>query len=170
MNMSTAPGSYTPPPSTAGPTESGRKFSIPKFGRGPNTPRAAKKPRGGDGPERHVRLKLSYIDFWSALKVSFLLGLAQAIVTVIASFLLYMVFVQTGVFETANNVAGQVLGGNDFDVQSFASMAQVLSFAGVVGILNMVVITVLGGVIAVIYNACARIVGGIQMGFINVPD
>jgi hypothetical protein len=117
-----------------------------------------------------VRLKLAYIDFWSATKVSFLLGLAQAIVTVIATFLLYIVFVQTGVFETANNVAGQVLGGNNFDVQSFASMAQVLSFAGVVGILNMVVITVLGGVVAVIYNACAKIVGGIQVGFVNVPD
>ncbi|MCX6495482.1 MAG: DUF3566 domain-containing protein [Actinobacteria bacterium] len=168
--MSTAPGSQTPPPTTVGPTESGRKFSVPKFGLSARIIRAAKTPRGTDGPERHVRLKLSYIDFWSALKVSFLLGLAQAIVTVIATFLLYMVFVQTGVFETANNVAGQVLGGNDFDVQSFASMAQVLSFAGVVGILNMVVITVLGGVIAVIYNACARIVGGIQMGFINVPD
>jgi hypothetical protein len=169
MNMSTTPGSQTPP-TTVGPTESGRKFPVPKFGLSARITRAAKTPRGTDGPERHVRLKLSYIDFWSALKVSFLLGLALAIVTVVASFLLYLVFVQTGVFETANDVAGQVLGGNDFDVQSFASMAQVLSFAGVVGILNMVVITVLGGVIAVIYNACARIVGGIQMGFVNVPD
>ena len=104
------------------------------------------------------------------MKVSFLLGLAQAIVTVIATFLLYMVFVQTGVFQTANDVAGQVLGGNNFDVQSIASMAQVLSFAGVVGVLNLVVITVLGGVVAVIYNACAKIVGGITMGFVNVPD
>ena len=146
---------------------SGRTFSMPKFGRGN---KAASPRTSGSGSERHVRLKLMYVDFWSALKISFLLGLAQAIVTVIATFLLYMVFVQTGVFETANNVAGQVLGGNNFDVQSFASMAQVLSFAGVVGVLNMIVITVLGGVVAVIYNACARIVGGIQVGFVNVPD
>jgi len=167
--MSTAPGGYTPQPAPAT-TDSGRKFSFPKLARGDKANRAPKTARGVDGPERHVRLKLAYIDFWSAMKVSFLLGLAQAIVTVIATFLLYIVFVQTGVFETANNVAGQVLGGNNFDVQSFASMAQVLSFAGVVGILNMVVITVLGGVVAVIYNACAKIVGGIQVGFVNVPD
>jgi len=168
--MSTAPGPSAQPITPAGSTDSRWKVALPKFGRAEKGPAAPKAPRGSDGTERHVRLKLSYIDFWSAIKVSFLLGLAQAIVTVIATFLLYMVFVQTGVFETANNVAGQVLGGNNFDVQSFASMAQVLSFAGVVGVLNMVVITVLGGVIAVIYNACARIVGGIQMGFINVPD
>lgn len=162
----TTPGSYTPPASGDSPGETGRKFSVPKFSRGIKS----RSSRGTDGPERHVRLKLAYIDVWSALKVSFLLGLAQAIVTVVATFLLYMVFVQTGVFETANSVAGQVLGGNNFDVQSFASMAQVLSFAGVVGVLNMVVITVLGGVVAVIYNACAKIIGGIQMGFVNVPD
>ena len=146
---------------------SGRKFSMPKFGRGERTSAPRQTPSGS---QRNVRLKLVYIDFWSAIKISFLLGLAQAIVTVIATFLLYMVFVQTGVFETANNVAGQVLGGNNFDVQSFASMAQVLSFAGVVGVLNMIVMTVLGGVVAVIYNACAKIVGGIQVGFVNVPD
>lgn len=163
--MST-PGSYTPPASPEASGESGRKFSVPKFSRGGKS----RAPKGTGGPERHVRLRLSYIDVWSALRVSFLLGLAQAIVTVVATFLLYMVFVQTGVFETANSVAGQVLGGKSFDVQSFASMAQVLSFAGIVGVLNMVVITVLGGVVAVIYNACAKIVGGIQMGFVNVPD
>ena len=172
--MST-PGSYSPP--TQGPKDSatGRKFPFPRAPRGEKQPRPGRSGRGdsgaaGDAPVRRVRLKLVYIDFWSAMKVSFLLGLAQAIVTVIATFLLYMVFVQTGVFQTANDVAGQVLGGNNLDVQSIASMAQVLSFAGVVGVLNLVVITVLGGVVAVIYNACAKIVGGITMGFVNVPD
>jgi len=165
--MSTTTGNSNAGPSPQPSKTGGRKFAMPKFGRGEN----GSSSRGSSSAaERHVRLKLVYIDFWSAIKISFLLGLAQAIVTVIATFLLYMVFVQTGVFETANNVAGQVLGGNNFDVQSFASMAQVLSFAGVVGVLNMVVITVLGGVIAVIYNACAKIVGGIQVGFVNVPD
>ncbi|NBX23590.1 MAG: DUF3566 domain-containing protein [Microbacteriaceae bacterium] len=165
--MSTTTGS---PQSTSGgaPTKAeGRKLTLPKFGRRDKGASGSSSTASG---QRHVRLKLVYIDFFSALKVSFLLGLAQAIVTVIATFLLYLVFVQTGVFETANSVAGQVLGGKNFDVQSFASMAQVLSFAGVIGVLNMVVITVLGGVIAVIYNACAKIVGGIQMGFVNVPD
>lgn len=150
--------------------DSGRKFSLPKLSRGSKAPRSSGRGAISEAPLRHVRLKLVYIDFWSAMKVSFLLGLAQAIVTVIATFLLYLVFVQTGVFETANNVAGQVLGGDEFDVQSFASMAQVLSFAGIVGILNLVVITVLGAVMAVIYNACAKIVGGIQVGFVNVPE
>jgi hypothetical protein len=140
---------------------------MPKFGRGE---KSSPSRQNASGSQRNVRLKLVFIDFWSAIKISFLLGLAQAIVTVIATFLLYMVFVQTGVFETANSVAGQVLGGNNFNVQSFASMAQVLTFAGVVGVLNMIVITVLGGVVAVIYNACAKIVGGIQVGFVNVPD
>ena len=39
---------------------------------------------------KQVRLKLVYIDFMSALKMSFLLGLAQFIVVVIGTFLLYL--------------------------------------------------------------------------------
>lgn len=116
---------------------------------------------------KQVRLTLVYVDFWSALKMSFMVGLAQAIVTVIATFLLYLVFVQTGIFDRANSVVGQVVGGNGFDVRSIVSMGQSIAFAAIVGILNMVVITVMGAVIAVIYNAIAKIVGGLKVGFIS---
>ena len=54
--------------------------------------------------------------------MSFLIGLAQFIISVIAMFLLYLVFVQTGIFDRANTVVGQVVGGNGFDVRSIVSM------------------------------------------------
>jgi hypothetical protein len=114
---------------------------------------------------KQVRLTLVFIDFWSALKISFLIGLAQAIVVVIATFLLYLVFVQTGIFDRANRVVGQVVGGNGFDVRSILSMGQSVAFAAVAGVLNMVVITIMGAVVAVIYNTIARIVGGVKVGF-----
>lgn len=114
---------------------------------------------------KQVRLTLVFIDFWSALKISFLIGLAQAIVIVIATFLLYLVFVQTGIFDRANSVVGQVVGGNGFDVRSVLSMGQSVAFAAVAGVLNMVVITILGAVVSVIYNTIARIVGGVKVGF-----
>ena len=38
-------------------------------------------------------------------------------------------------------------------------------FAAVAAVLNMVVITIMGAVVAVIYNLIARIVGGVKVGF-----
>ena len=116
---------------------------------------------------KQVRLKLVYIDFMSALKMSFLLGLAQFIVVVIGTFLLYLVFVQTGIFTTANSVAGEVLGNNSFDINSIASMGKTVGAAAAVGVVNMIVITVLGAICAVLYNAAAKITGGLSVGFTN---
>ena len=126
------------------------------------------EPKAPKGPEaKQVRLKLVYIDFMSALKMSFLLGLAQFIVVVVGTFLLYLVFVQTGIFETANSVAGEVLGSNSFDINSIASIGKTVGAAAAVGVVNLIVITVLGAICAVLYNAAAKITGGLSIGFTN---
>ncbi len=166
-------------PSNYAPTNAGRSGNpgsdYPGPNRGATGNRPAKGPRGkgrlkfgadNSNPNvKQVRLTLVFIDFWSALKISFLIGLAQAIVVIIATFLLYLVFVQTGIFDRANSVVGQVVGGNGFDVRSIVSMGQSVAFAAVAGVLNMVVITIMGAVVAVIYNIIARIVGGVKVGF-----
>ena len=40
---------------------------------------------------KQVRLRLVYVDFWSAVKLSFLAAVALAIVTVVSFFLIYLV-------------------------------------------------------------------------------
>ena len=126
------------------------------------------EPKAPKGPEaKQVRLKLVYIDFMSALKMSFLLGLAQFIVVVIGTLLLYLVFVQTGIFATANSVAGEVLGSNKFDINSIASLGKTVGAAAAVGVVNLIVITVMGAICAVLYNAAAKITGGLSVGFTN---
>ena len=126
------------------------------------------EPKAPKGPEaKQVRLKLVYIDFMSALKMSFLLGLAQFIVVVVGTLLLYLVFVQTGIFTTANNVAGEVLGNNSFDINSIASLGKTVGAAAAVGVVNLSVITVMGAICAVLYNAAAKITGGLSVGFTN---
>lgn len=129
---------------------------------------SSKIPKPTKVPElKQVRLKLVYIDFFSALKLSFLLGLAQAVIVILASFLLYMVFVQTGIFDRANTVAGEILGGQEFNIKDVVSVGSVLGFSTLIAGINLVIITVLGAVCAVIYNAAAKIVGGLSVGFTN---
>ena len=126
------------------------------------------EPKAPKGPEaKQVRLKLVYVDFMSALKMSFLLGLAQFIVVVVGTLLLYLVFVQTGIFETANSVAGEVLGSNSFDINSIASIGKTVGAAAAVGLVNLIVITVMGAICAILYNAAAKITGGLSVGFTN---
>lgn len=116
---------------------------------------------------KQVRLKLVHIDYVSAMKLAFLLGLAQLVIVTIATLLLYIVFVQTGLFATANNVAGDVLGNNVFDINSILSMGRAVGTGLAIGVVNMIVITVLGAVTAVIYNMAARMTGGLSVGFTN---
>jgi hypothetical protein len=133
-----------------------------------NARKSGSKAKGAD--VKQVRLRLVYIDFWSALKLSFLLGLAQLVVVVIATVVVYLVFVQSGLFQTANDVAGQVLGQNSFDINSVVSMGRTVGIGAAVGAVNLIVITVLGAVCAIIYNAAAKVVGGLQVGFTNEPS
>lgn len=137
------------------------KNKMPKKSSEPKAPKAS-------APEaKQVRLKLVYIDFMSAVKMSFLLGVAQFVVVVVGSLLLYLVFVQTGVFSAANNVAGEVLGGNAFDVTDVVSIGKTVGAAAAVGFVNMIVITVMGAVCAFLYNVAAKITGGLSVGFTN---
>jgi hypothetical protein len=125
-------------------------------------------PKMVNGQEvKQVRLKLVYVDYVSAMKLSFLLGLAQLIIVVLGTFLIYIVFVQTGLFSTANNVAGEVLGKNVFDINSILSMGRAVGTGLAIGVVNLIVITVLGALAALLYNMAARVVGGLSVGFTN---
>ena len=117
-------------------------------------------------PSKQVRLKLVYIDFWSAVKLSFLVAICLAIVTIVGTFLIFTVISQTGVFDAVNKLFKDIAGGSS-DLKSILSLGQVMGFAVVVSLLNLVVTTVLGAVIAVLYNLSVKVTGGILVGFTN---
>ena len=115
-------------------------------------------------PAKQVRLKLVYVDFWSAVKFSFMVSLCWAIVSIVATFLVYLVLLQTGVLEKLNEVFSDVVGG-DLSLMSFLGLPQVLGFSVIVGILNTIVGTALGAIAALVYNLIVRVLGGFQLGF-----
>ncbi|MET2011250.1 DUF3566 domain-containing protein [Microbacterium chocolatum] len=113
---------------------------------------------------KQVRLRLVYVDFWSAVKLSFLAAIALAIVTVVSFVLIYLVVQTTGLIDRADEFFGSFSDGN-FLLSQFVSLPQVLAFAAVVAILNLVVVTVLGAVTAGIYNLAVKVTGGLLVGF-----
>src|SRR5918993_685628 len=112
---------------------------------------------------KQVRLRLVYIDFWSAVKLSFLAAVALAIVTVVTFFLVYTVVQTTGLVAQVDEFFQSISDG--ISIQSFVGLPQVMAFAAVVAILNLIVVTVLGAVVAGIYNLAVKITGGLLVGF-----
>ena len=116
---------------------------------------------------KQVRLKLVYIDFWSAVKLSFLIGVTLGIILIVVSVLIWIVLDGTGIFGSLDSLLQSILGQPDFSVTAVFSLGQVGLFAVVIAILNTVVGTALGAVTAMLYNFSVRITGGLLVGFTN---
>jgi len=115
---------------------------------------------------KQVRLRLVYVDFWSAVKLSFLGAVALAIVTMVSFFLIFMVLQATGVLTQAGEILDSVSDGA-VDLESLIGLPQVMAFGAVVSILNLIVFTVLGAVVAGIYNLAVKVTGGLLVGFMS---
>ncbi|WP_375405085.1 DUF3566 domain-containing protein [uncultured Amnibacterium sp.] len=140
------------------PSETGQKGSVAdKLSDRSPRPSAAKQ----------VRLKLVYIDFWSAVKFSFLIAVAIGIVIFVAVLLIWTVLASTGVFDQISTLLKDVSGSDTLTVSNVISFAQVMGFTLVIAALNVVVGTVLGAIACVLYNLSVKITGGILVGFKN---
>lgn len=115
---------------------------------------------------KQVRLKLVYIDFWSALKLSFLISLCLGIALVVATFLVWVILNSTSVFAQLDAMLRDIIGQN-FSLSETIGLPQVMMFTLIVAILNVVSGTVLGAVASLLYNLSVRITGGLLVGFTN---
>jgi len=115
---------------------------------------------------KQVRLRLVYVDFWSAVKLSFLGAVALAIVTMVSFFLIYLVLQATGLLAEADGIVDSFTDGS-IQLSQVVGLPQVMAFAAVVSILNLIVFTVLGAVIAGIYNVAVKVTGGLLVGFMS---
>ena len=113
--------------------------------------------------QRRARLLVSKVDPWSVLKMAFLLSVALGIVTVVASIVLWTVLDITGIFDKINGLLGEVAGSESggFDLKKVASLGQVASFATIIAVVNVVLLTALSMLTAVLYNIASALVGGI---------
>ncbi|MEE2815112.1 MULTISPECIES: DUF3566 domain-containing protein [unclassified Microbacterium] len=115
---------------------------------------------------KQVRLRLVYVDFWSAVKLSFLGAVALAIVTMVSFFLVYLVLQATNVIAQVGKILDTLTDGA-IDLSSLIGLPQIMAFGAVVSILNLIVFTVLGAVIAGIYNLAVKVTGGLLVGFMS---
>lgn len=116
---------------------------------------------------KQVRLKLVYVDFWSVVKLSFLIWFSLGVVLVVATLLIWVVLYSTHVFNTLDKSLQDILGDPNFTISSSFGLPQVGAFALVTAILNVIVGTVLAAIASLLYNLSVRFTGGVLVGFQN---
>lgn len=116
---------------------------------------------------KQVRLKLVYVDFWSVVKLSFLISVVLGIVLVVATILVWLVLDSTHVFSNLDGLLRDILSQPTFSTAAQISLTKVAMFAVIVAILNIVVGTALGAIAALLYNLSVRLTGGLLVGFTN---
>ncbi|WP_299036818.1 DUF3566 domain-containing protein [uncultured Pseudokineococcus sp.] len=169
--------------STAGGTRSAserapRAGQQPRDGQDPQqrTSSSAAGQRDGQGPvgaagraapagstQRRVRLSVSRVDPWSALKLSFLLSVVVGIALVVAAGALWTVLDAVGVYDSVNQLIADFGGPDTADVTDFVAFSQVVSAATVLAVVDVVLLTALATLGAIVYNVAAALVGGLRV-------
>ncbi|MHB1063221.1 MAG: DUF3566 domain-containing protein, partial [Georgenia sp.] len=123
---------------------------------------SAARPDRGDGPRR-VRLSVSRIDPWSVMKVSFLLSVALGIMIVVAVAMVWFVLDSMHVFADIEDLLVSVGSENFLQLMDYLKFERVMSFATIVAVVDVLLLTALGTISAFLYNIVAALVGGLHV-------
>jgi hypothetical protein len=131
-----------------------------------NRPAGSKRGRDDRRNRRQAHLTLARVEPWSVMKFSFVLSVVAFIILFVAVAVLYMVLSALGVFTSLEHTVSTISSGQGTagtDISSWLSMSRILGYTGMLGALNIVLITAISTIGAVIYNLIAHTIGGIEV-------
>jgi uncharacterized membrane protein (DUF373 family) len=115
---------------------------------------------------RRVKLSVSRVDPWTAMKLSFLLSVAVGIAGVVMVVALWTILSGMGVFTDMNRTVDSVLNttnGAKFDLMNYIGLGRVVSLSIVIAVIDVILITAISTLGALLYNVCSSLVGGLQI-------
>jgi hypothetical protein len=115
---------------------------------------------------RRANLVVARLEPWSVMKFSFLMSLVAWVVLFVAVALLYFMLSSLGVFHAIQTTLSGVTssqGSGGFDLGSYLSASKVLGYTMLIGAVNVILITVLSTIGAMIYNVVTHLGGGIEV-------
>ncbi|MEP9384208.1 DUF3566 domain-containing protein [Nocardioides sp. KR10-350] len=120
--------------------------------------------RPGKAPRR-ARLRLTRIDPWSVMKMSFLLSVAIGVVTVVAVLVVWGVLSMAGVWDSINQSVQDIVGdqGSTWDIHDYLGTSRVLGFTLVIAVVDVVLLTAVATLGAFLYNMAANLLGGVEV-------
>jgi hypothetical protein len=136
--------------------------------RPPGRPQPRLTPGIPTGPQtRRAQLRLDRIEPWSVMKFSFLMSLLGWVVLFVAVSVLYFALSKLGVFTSIEHTVGLVTSNKSnpqgSNAASWFRASRVLGYTMLVGAVNVILLTALATIGAVVYNLVTMLTGGIEI-------
>jgi hypothetical protein len=123
-------------------------------------------PNQGAASSRKAQLAIARIEPWSVMKFSFMISLVGWVILFVAVAVMYFVLKKIGVFTSIEHTVGLVTSTKEHagaNAASWFSASRVLGYTMLVGAVNVILITALATVGAVLYNLVTMIAGGVEV-------
>jgi Transmembrane domain of unknown function (DUF3566) len=154
------------PPPTTGPLHGGSGKAAAESlaasrGATPKVPAAQPKRTA-----RQAHLTVARVEPWSVMKFSFVVSLVAFVILFVAVSVLYGALAGLGVFDSLQRVVSDVTssqGSAGVNAKAWFSASRVLGYTALLGSLNIVLITAMSTIGAVVYNLTSRLVGGVEV-------
>jgi transmembrane protein DUF3566 len=150
-----------PSPVSVGP---GKAQADPAAG-----PRPSARPRPKGSAKRQARqahLTIARVEPWSVMKFSFVVSLVAFVILFVAVSVIYGTLSALGVFTSLQHVVQSVTSSQDsngVNASKWFTASRVLSYTALLGALNIVLITAMSTIGAVVYNLTSRLIGGVEV-------
>jgi hypothetical protein len=154
------------PPPTTGPLPGGSGKAAAE---NPAPSRGAAHKATAAPPKRTARqahLTVARVEPWSVMKFSFVVSLVAFVILFVAVSVLYGALAGLGVFDSLQRVVSSVTssqGSAGVNAKTWFSASRVLGYTALLGSLNIVLITAMSTIGAVVYNLTSRLVGGVEV-------
>ncbi len=129
-------------------------------------PKARPKVSKASPAQRRANLVIARLEPWSVMKFSFLMSLVAWVVLFVAVTLLYYALSGLGVFATIQRTLSSVTSSQNsagVNLAAWTSASRVLGYTMLAGAVDIVLITVLCTIGAMIYNLVTHLGGGIEV-------
>ncbi|MBX6391765.1 MAG: DUF3566 domain-containing protein [Frankia sp.] len=114
-------------------------------------------------PGRQARLRLTRISPLSVTKLAFAFSLCIFLVVMVAVAVLWFVLNSVGVFDSIVDAAGTLTDGDNDNISTWLSFGRAMQISLLVGATNVILITVLATLAAMLYNLCSDMIGGVEV-------
>ncbi|MGO9080945.1 MAG: DUF3566 domain-containing protein [Streptosporangiaceae bacterium] len=136
-------------------SEQGTGFGAPQY-----------QQSSAPAPTRRAQLVLSRIEPWSVMKLSFMISLVGWVVLFVVVAILYYALSKLGVFHSIESTVGQVTsskGSAGTNAAKWFAASRILGYTMLVGAINVVLITAISTIGAVVYNLLTHVSGGVEV-------
>ena len=119
-----------------------------------------------DAP-RQVKLAVARVDPWTVMKVGFLLSVAMGIATVIATIVVWLMLDGMHVFSSIEDFLNQISATKFVALLDYVKLPKVVSYATVFAVANVIIMTAISTLGALLYNVIASLVGGVRVSLMD---